>query len=51
MRFIKTFITIVILVTFSYSVKEQDHLAGRDLSTIKVEALTDNQISANFCKL
>jgi nucleoside diphosphate kinase len=51
MRFIKSIITIVILLTFSFSVFAQDPLAGRDLSTIKVDALSDNQISAIQQKL
>jgi protein involved in polysaccharide export with SLBB domain len=51
MRFIKLIITTVILMTFSFSVYAQDPLAGRDLSTIKVDALSDNQISAIQQKL
>ena len=51
MRFIKSIITLVILLIFSFSVYAQDPLAGRDLSTIKVDALSDNQISAIQQKL
>ena len=51
MRFIKSIITIVILLTFSFSIFAQDPLGGRDLSTIKVEALSDNQITAIQQKL
>ena len=45
MKFIKFFITLVILLTFSFSVYAQDPLAGRDLSNVKVDALTENQIN------
>ena len=51
MRFIKPFLTFAILLTFSFSVFAQDPLAGRDLSTIKVDALSDNQITAIQQKL
>ena len=45
MRLIKSLISIVILLTFSLTIYAQDPLGGRDLSTIKVDALSDNQIS------
>jgi len=45
MRFIKTILTLVILLTISLSVYAQDPLGGRDLSTLKVDALSDNQIT------
>lgn len=51
MRFIKTIITIVILLTFSSSIYAQDPLGGRDLSNVKVDALSDNQITAIQQKL
>ena len=51
MRFIKTFFKIVILMTFSFSVYAQDPLGGRDLSTLKVDALSENQITAIQQKL
>ena len=51
MRFIKSFLTLVILLTFSFSVYAQDPLGGRDLSTLKVDALSDNQITAIQQKL
>ena len=51
MKFIKTIITIVILMTFSFSIYAQDPLGGRDLSTLKVDALSDNQITAIQQKL
>ena len=51
MRFIKSIITIVILLTFSISIYAQDPLGGRDLSTFKVDALSDNQITAIQQKL
>ena len=51
MRFIKSFFTLVILLTLSFSVYSQDPLGGRDLSTLKVDALSDNQITAIQQKL
>jgi protein involved in polysaccharide export with SLBB domain len=51
MRFIKTFFTLVILMTLSFSLYAQDPLGGRDLSTLKVDALSDNQITAIQQKL
>ena len=51
MRFIKSLFTLVILLTFSFSVYAQDPLAGRDLSTLKVDALSENQITAIQQKL
>ena len=51
MRFIKTLFTLVILMTLSFSVYAQDPLGGRDLSTLKVDALSDNQITAIQQKL
>ena len=51
MKFIKSFITIVIFLTISFSVYAQDPLAGRDLSTLKVDALSENQITAIQQKL
>ena len=51
MRFIKSFFTLVILLTFSLTVYAQDPLGGRDLSTLKVDALSDNQITAIQQKL
>jgi len=51
MRFIKFIITIVILLTFSFSIYAQDPLGGRDLSNLKVDALSENQINAIQQKL
>ena len=51
MRFIKTIFTVVILMTFSFSVYAQDPLGGRDLSNLKVDALSENQITAIQQKL
>jgi protein involved in polysaccharide export with SLBB domain len=51
MRFIKTLLTLVILMTFSISIYAQDPLGGRDLSNLKVDALSDNQITAIQQKL
>jgi protein involved in polysaccharide export with SLBB domain len=51
MRYIKTCITIAILLIFSFSVFAQDPLGGRDLSNFKVEVLTENQIAAIQQKL
>jgi len=45
MKLIKSFISITFLLAFSFSVYAQDPLGGRDLSTLKVDALSDNQIS------
>ena len=46
MRFIKSIITLVILLIFSFSVYAQDPFSGRNLRNIKVEAISDNQINA-----
>ncbi len=51
MRFFKTIISIVILLIFSLSIYAQDPLSGRDLSNIKVDALSDSQIAAIQQKL
>ena len=51
MRFIKTIITLIILMVFNFSVFAQDPLSGRDLSNFKTEALSENQISAIQQKL
>jgi len=51
MRFIKTIITLVILMTLSFSLYAQDPLAGRDLTNVKVDALSDSQIAAIQQKL
>jgi len=51
MRFIKNILTIFSLLLFSFTIYAQDPLAGRDLSSINVEALTDNQITAIQQKL
>ena len=51
MRFIKTLLTFVIFMTLSFSLYAQDPLAGRDLSNVKVDALSDNQIAAIQQKL
>jgi nucleoside diphosphate kinase len=51
MRFFKPFITLVFLISFSFSIYAQDPLGGRDLSTLKVDALSDNQITAIQQKL
>ena len=51
MRFIKSLFTLVIFMTLSISMYAQDPLGGRDLSTIKVDALSDNQITAIQQKL
>ena len=51
MRFIKTLLTLVILMTLSISLYAQDPLAGRDLTNVKVDALSDNQIAAIQQKL
>ena len=51
MRFIKTIITLIILMVFNFSVFAQDPLSGRDLSNFKTEALSENQIAALQQKL
>ena len=51
MRFNKTLLTLVILMTLSFSLYAQDPLAGRDLTNVKVDALSDNQIAALQQKL
>jgi len=51
MRFIKTLLTLVIFMTLSFSIYAQDPLGGSDLSTLKVDALSDNQITAIQQKL
>jgi protein involved in polysaccharide export with SLBB domain len=51
MKIFKTIIHIVIFLTFSLSIYAQDPLNGRDLSTLKVETLSENQISAIQQKL
>ena len=51
MRIFKTIFNIVILMIFSLSIYAQDPLGGRDLSSIKVDALSENQITAIQQKL
>ena len=51
MKIVKFFITLIILSSFSLLTNAQDPLGGRDLSQVKVEALTDNQITAIQQKL
>jgi protein involved in polysaccharide export with SLBB domain len=51
MKFLKTLLTLVIFMTLSFSMYGQDPLGGRDLSTLKVDALSDNQITAIQQKL
>ena len=51
MKIVKLFLTLIILFSFSLLTNAQDPLGGRDLSQVKVEALTDNQISAIQQKL
>jgi len=51
MRFIKSLITIVILLSFCFTVYAQDPLSGRDLSNFKTDALSENQIAALQQKL
>ena len=51
MRFIKTIITLIILMVFNFSVFAQAPLGGRALSTLKVDALSENQINGIKQKL
>jgi protein involved in polysaccharide export with SLBB domain len=51
MKLVKFLLTLSILFFINTTVNAQDPLGGRDLSTVKVDALTDNQISAIQQKL
>ena len=51
MRFIKSIFNFIFLMTFSISIYAQDPLNGKDLSQLKVDALTENQINAIQQKL
>jgi protein involved in polysaccharide export with SLBB domain len=51
MRFFKTIINVVILMTFSLTIYAQDPLSARDLSNFKADALSENQIAAIQQKL
>ncbi len=51
MKLVKFFLSVMLLFSFQMVAFAQDPLGGRDLSTIKVEALTDNQISTIQQKL
>ena len=51
MRFFKTLINVVILMTFSLSIYAQDPLGGRDLSSFKADALSETQLGAIQQKL
>ena len=51
MKLVKLFISLLLLFILQITANAQDPLGGRDLSTLKVEALTDNQISAIQQKL
>ena len=51
MKLVKLILTLTFLFSVSYIAIAQDPLGGRDLSQVKVEALTDNQISAIQQKL
>lgn len=51
MRYIKAISSLLILLTLCFSLSAQDPLNGKDLSQIKVDALTENQINAIQQKL
>ena len=51
MKLVKLFLTLIIFILVSFVANAQDPLGGRDLSQVKVDALTDNQISAIQQKL
>ena len=51
MKFLKSTITFIFLLIFSFSIYAQDPLAARDLSNIKVDALSENQIASIQQKL
>jgi protein involved in polysaccharide export with SLBB domain len=51
MKLAKLILTLTILFSVNFIVNAQDPLGGRDLSQVKVDALTDNQITAIQQKL
>ena len=51
MKLVKFLLSFILLLTLQLTALAQDPLGGRDLSTVKVDALTDNQISAIQQKL
>jgi len=51
MKLVKLFISLLLLFTIQITSFAQDPLGGRDLSTLKVDALTENQIAAIQQKL
>jgi protein involved in polysaccharide export with SLBB domain len=51
MKLVKLLLTLIVLFSLNITVFAQDLLGGRDLSQVKAEALTDNQISAIQQKL
>jgi len=51
MRFIKSITFIIVLLALSLSIYAQDPLNGRDLSNLRADALTENQIAAIKQKL
>lgn len=51
MKLVKFLLALIIFISVSFIVNAQDPLGGRDLSQVKVDALTDNQITAIQQKL
>jgi len=51
MKLTKLLLTLIFLLSVSFVVHAQDPLGGRDLSQVKAEALTENQITAIQQKL
>jgi protein involved in polysaccharide export with SLBB domain len=51
MKPIKLLLTLIVLFSINIAVFAQDPLGGRDLTNVKVDALTDNQITAIQQKL
>jgi hypothetical protein len=51
MKLVKLLLTLIVLFSINITVFAQDPLGGRDVSQVKVDALTDNQITAIQQKL
>ena len=48
MKLAKFLLSLIVFVSINFAVNAQDPLGGRDLSQVKVEALTDNQIQEKY---
>jgi len=51
MKLVKLLLTLIVLFSINIALFGQDPLGGRDLTNVKVDALTENQISAIQQKL